>query len=117
MHELKDYSPEDFAKITLTDLNTIQANLAKGIELRKVADKVEWSNQLKDLIKKSGYTLEELAGDTKLSSKDKTVKEKMPPKYRNPDNHEETWTGMGAKKKWLVAMLENGRTLDEFLIK
>ncbi len=38
------------------------------------------------------------------------------PKYRNPDNHEETWSGMGAKKKWLVAMLEKGRTLDEFLI-
>ncbi|TRZ67796.1 MAG: H-NS histone family protein [Comamonadaceae bacterium] len=116
MHELKDYSPEDFAKIKLTDLQSIQANLEKGIELRKVAEKVEWSNQLKELIKKSGFSLEELAGDTKLSSKDKTVKESKPPKYRNPDNHEETWSGMGAKKKWLVAMLENGRTLDEFLI-
>lgn len=117
MNELKDYSPEDFAKIPLTDLNAIQANLAKGIELRKVADKVEWSNQLKDLVKKSGFTLEELSGDTKSSSKDKTIKEAKPPKYRNPDNHEETWSGMGAKKKWLVAMLEKGRTLEEFLIK
>lgn len=116
MNNIKDYTPEYFSTFPLADLNTIQVNLAKGIELRKVADKTEWSNQLKELIKRSGYTLEELAGDKKLSSKDKTPKEAKPPKYRNQDNHEETWTGMGAKKKWLVAMLENGRTLDEFLI-
>lgn len=108
--EIINYTPEDFATIPLANLQSIQANLAKGIELRKVADKVEWSNQLKDLIKRSGFTLEELASD-KVSSK-----EKMPPKYRNPDNHDETWSGMGAKKKWLVAMLENGRKLEEFLI-
>ena len=117
MNNIKDYTSEYFATFSLADLQSIQTNLNEGIELRKVADKVEWSNQLKDLIKKSGFTLEELASDKKLSSKDQTPKEKMPPKYRNPDNHEETWTGMGAKKKWLVAMLENGRTLDEFLIK
>ena len=114
MNELKDYSPEDFAKMPLTDLNAIQANLAKGIELRKVADKKGWSNQLKDLVKKSGFTLEELAGDVQLP---KTPKESTPPKYRNPDNPTQTWSGIGAKKKWLVQMLANGRALDEFLIK
>ncbi len=117
--EIKDYTPEDFAKIPLTDLNEISLRIENAIFIRKERDKNEWTAKLKELVQQSGFSLPELAGDIKSPKlpKDKIVKEKMPPKYRNPDNYEETWTGMGAKKKWLVAMLENGRTLDEFLIK
>jgi DNA-binding protein H-NS len=38
------------------------------------------------------------------------------PKYRNPDNHAETWAGRGLKPRWMAAALKSGRKQDDFLI-
>ena len=37
-----------------------------------------------------------------------------PPKYRNPDNPEETYGGKGKRPKWLQAKLDAGHSLEEF---
>ena len=42
---------------------------------------------------------------------------KVPPKYRDPSNPDNTWTGRGKQPRWLAAYTGNGRTVDEFLIK
>src|SRR5712691_4170868 len=39
---------------------------------------------------------------------------KVPPKYRGP--HGETWAGRGARPRWLVALLKQGRKLEQFAI-
>jgi len=38
------------------------------------------------------------------------------PKYRNPENPDETWAGRGLKPRWLTAAVKSGKTLDDFLI-
>jgi DNA-binding protein H-NS len=38
------------------------------------------------------------------------------PKYRNPDNRSETWTGRGREPKWLQHQMASGKSKDEFLI-
>jgi DNA-binding protein H-NS len=37
-------------------------------------------------------------------------------KYKNPDNHSETWTGRGRKPNWLVAKLGKGAKMSDFEI-
>ena len=39
---------------------------------------------------------------------------KIPPRYRSPSG--ETWAGRGAKPRWLVAAIQRGKKLDDFLI-
>jgi DNA-binding protein H-NS len=39
---------------------------------------------------------------------------KVPPKYRSPLG--ETWAGRGAKPRWLVAAIQRGKRLEDFLI-
>jgi DNA-binding protein H-NS len=39
---------------------------------------------------------------------------KVPPKYRGPSG--ETWAGRGARARWLVAAIKDGKKLDHFLI-
>ena len=39
---------------------------------------------------------------------------KVPPKYRGPKG--ETWAGRGARPRWLVAAIKEGKKLDDFLI-
>ena len=37
-------------------------------------------------------------------------------KYRNPDNHSETWSGRGRKPKWVEDKVAGGKSLDDLLI-
>lgn len=37
-------------------------------------------------------------------------------KFRDPDNPENTWSGLGKPKKWLQDKLDQGQVLDEFAI-
>ena len=39
---------------------------------------------------------------------------KVPAKYRSPSG--ETWAGRGARPRWLVAAIKDGKKLDDFLI-
>ena len=38
------------------------------------------------------------------------------PKYRNPAEHSETWSGRGKQPRWLVAALKAGHKIEEFVI-
>ena len=41
---------------------------------------------------------------------------KVAPKYRNPANANETWSGRGKQPRWLAALTAQGRALEEFRI-
>ena len=41
----------------------------------------------------------------------------VPPKYRNPQNPEETWAGRGLRPKWLTAAIKGGKSAEDFLIR
>jgi DNA-binding protein H-NS len=45
------------------------------------------------------------------------VRGPVPPKYRNPQNPEETWAGRGLRPKWLTAAIKGGKLADDFLIR
>jgi len=38
------------------------------------------------------------------------------PKYRNPDQHSETWSGRGKQPRWLIRQLRSGKRIEDFLI-
>ena len=42
---------------------------------------------------------------------------KVAPKYRNPANAKDTWTGRGKQPRWLAAETAKGKKLEDFLIK
>jgi DNA-binding protein H-NS len=42
---------------------------------------------------------------------------KVLPKYHNPKNPGQTWSGRGKQPRWLAAQLGSGEKLDRFLIR
>jgi DNA-binding protein H-NS len=42
---------------------------------------------------------------------------KLAAKFRNPNNHSETWTGRGKQPRWLRDEIRSGKQLDDFLIR
>ena len=41
---------------------------------------------------------------------------KAPPKYQNPIDPKDTWSGKGKTPNWVKAALDSGKTLDDLLI-
>jgi DNA-binding protein H-NS len=50
------------------------------------------------------------------SKADTNGKSKLPPKYRHPENPDQTWTGRGRRPAWLEEALASGHALEEFKI-
>ncbi|WP_340124325.1 H-NS histone family protein [Methylobacter svalbardensis] len=69
--------------------------------------------QIKELAHSIGVTVD-IHDDGKKTSK--RAGASVPPKYRHPDNHSETWTGRGMTPKWLKSLIAEGRHKDDFLI-
>jgi DNA-binding protein H-NS len=67
-------------------------------------------------------TLEERLGKLgRLSAngsgqKRRGVRGAVAPKYRNPENPQETWAGRGLKPRWLSAALKAGKKIEDFSI-
>src|SRR5512132_3756196 len=49
-------------------------------------------------------------------AKPQSSRAKVLPKYRNPDNPDEAWSGRGRQPKWVQAALAEGQTLDDLAI-
>jgi len=41
---------------------------------------------------------------------------KASPKFRNPEEPSQTWTGRGKQPRWLAAQLRSGRRIEDFQI-
>ena len=97
-----------------------QTKLAKRTPIATIRSKIT------KFAKAEGYTLEELFGMSgnrgakaaaKPSSRAGRKLGKVAPKYRNPANPKETWTGRGKHPRWMAALIAKGKKADDFLIK
>lgn len=62
-----------------------------------------------------GLTIEQLL-EVGAQRRKKSLRKAVEPRYKNRSNPEETWTGRGKKPRWLVAELDKGAKLEDFLI-
>ncbi|HEY8586485.1 MAG TPA: H-NS histone family protein [Rhodanobacter sp.] len=66
------------------------------------------------LIKAEGYSFEDIFGSTRAKAKRSTGK--VPPKYRNPADPAQTWSGRGKRPLWFNAALKAGKKEKDLLI-
>lgn len=100
-------------KMSLADLKAAAPMIAQKIEERENAEKDAVKAELVEMAKAKGFDMSDLFGDAP-----KAAKERKPvaPKYRNPADGSQTWSGRGRRPKWLEEALGTGGTLDDFLI-
>ncbi len=122
----------DISKLTVSELEELIKVCASQIETRRKAAKRDLAKQFKDMAKSEGLAIEEILGDAapgagarkrrakkagrKKAGRKKT-RGKVAPKYRNPKNASETWTGRGRKPLWVQAALDSGKQLKDLAIK
>ena len=116
--DLTTLSPRELGSL-ITTAKKRQALLSQRTPVAKVRSK------LTKLAKAEGYTIEELFGAgsgggrparAPAAARGARKLGKVAPKYRNPENPKETWTGRGKQPRWLAAYTAKGRNLGEFVI-
>lgn len=105
----------DFAQYSIEQLEGFQKDIAKEIEFKKGAKRRELMADLQRLAREAGISLDELLSDAggKKATKPKST---VAPKYRNPNDASQTWTGRGRQPLWLAALLAEGQSLADLAV-
>lgn len=98
---------EHFNSLSLDELWTLHQQVAASLTQKMLVQK----GRLEERLLKIGLAVEATRFDRK--------RRRYPPvrpKYLNPMNPAETWSGRGRLPRWLRPQLRGGRKLDDFLI-
>ena len=108
--DLKTFSPKELQDL-ISNANA-QMHEAHAAQVQSVKQKIE------TLLIQGGLTLNDVyPSRAKKASGKKGAKGAVAPKYRNPSNPSETWSGRGRKPAWFVKALKHrGVTVDSLLI-
>jgi DNA-binding protein H-NS len=101
-------------KMTYAQLAELRGRVDAAMEAAKAAEKGKLRTEMEAMAVKAGLSLSEVVG--RRGRRPKATGSKVAPKYRNPQNPEETWAGRGRQPRWVVAALKRGRKLESFLI-
>jgi DNA-binding protein H-NS len=103
---MKDSDLEKMSHDALWDLHQ---RIVEVLSRRLEDETRKLQKQLDELGRKSGKSPEELL--------ERRPYPKVQPKFRNPENPAETWSGRGKMPRWLVELIESGRNRDEFKVR
>lgn len=99
----------DLNALSLSELKALEKKVSKAIAGFEDRKKKEALSELEAKAKELGYSLSELTGG-------KAPKVAGVPKYANPDNADQTWTGKGRRPDWFNAALEAGKSPEDLAI-
>jgi DNA-binding protein H-NS len=99
---------QDLEKMELDDLWNLHERLIGVLDRALENEKRRLQNQLDDLGRRFGGSPKDLP--------QRRPYPKVGPKFRNPNDPSETWSGRGKPPRWVVELLAAGRTLDEIRI-
>lgn len=102
----------DLSTLSRKELLQLQGDVEAALRSAELRERQEALKAAKDAAAKFGFSLEEITSDARQGAK----KNKAAPKYRNPENPEETWTGRGRKPHWVHAALTAGRDISDLEI-
>jgi DNA-binding protein H-NS len=109
----------DLEKISLDDLWALHEQISHVLSSKIVAEKEQLENRLVQLNRGKGVKRPELPVLKPSQTKLARARRKYPkvfPKYRNPAEPSETWSGRGKQPRWLVSALKSGRSIEDFEI-
>ena len=105
----------DLNEMSLHELKRLHKDVEKAIASFEQRQLAAARAELETRARELGFSLAELAGMAGAAAK--SSRAAAQPKYRNPNNPEETWSGRGRQPRWLtVALTSVGAKIEDFLI-
>lgn len=88
----------------------LRADVDKAISSLEERRKAEALAAAEKAAAELGFSLEQIVASAKKGGS------KSPPKYRNPEDPRQTWTGRGRRPAWIESGLEQGKSLEDYAI-
>lgn len=113
------------APLLLPELRELVTQATALIAEREKSEKVALAEEIKTLAIARGVAVADLLpllgsapgrSDGEPAEKASKARGTVPPKYRDPSEPSNTWTGRGRKPKWVLEREAEGKTLESMLI-
>jgi DNA-binding protein H-NS len=108
----------DLDAMSVDEMWQLHEEISRVLSVRLTMEKRELEKRLAQLRREKEMRQSE-AVDTQSPKDAPRERRKYPrvfPKYRNPNEPSETWSGRGKQPRWLAAALKTGHTIEEFVI-
>lgn len=105
----------DLAKLTLDELSKVIDDAQKVLADRQKSERKATLAKIHELAASIGVTVT-IDGEKPRTRGSSRKGQKVAAKYKNPQNPSETWTGRGVKPRWLRALVDAGKKIEDFLI-
>ncbi|MEL6839188.1 MAG: H-NS histone family protein [Pseudomonadota bacterium] len=105
----------DLKSMTRKELEKLKTNVEKALERLAEKDKKAALAAAQKAAAAHGFTLADITGDLTAPKKRKAKpgpKKVSTPKYRNPANSDQTWTGKGRQPEWFKTAIAAGTSPD-----
>jgi DNA-binding protein H-NS len=104
----------DLDVMSVDEMWRLHEKIGQLLSVRLTSEKRELEKRLAQLRREN----EMHAAPTEASgvSRERRKYPRVYPKYRNPNEPSETWSGRGKQPRWLVAALKTGHRIEEFMI-
>ncbi len=105
----------DLKTMSHKELEKLLVDVKAAIKNAQTRDRRDARKAAEKAAAEYGFSLDELSGgaSSKNSGKAKNPSE---PKFANPENPMQTWTGKGRQPKWYVEAISAGKTPDDLEI-
>jgi len=100
----------DLDKMSKDELKQLIKDAEKALKTLETRRLAEAKKAAESAAKEYGFSLDELLGGAPKKGS------KSPPKYANPADPSQTWTGKGRKPNWVIEALASGKSLDDLAI-
>ena len=104
--------------MSIDEMWHLHEEISKVLSVRLTTEKRELEKRLAQLRRENEMRGSEPA-DAQSAKDPPRERRKYPrvsPKYRNPKEPSETWSGRGKQPRWLAAALKTGHSIEEFVI-
>lgn len=101
----------DLNSLSLKELKELQSSVNKAVNGFEDRKRKEALAKIEETARALGFSLSELTGTAVPRKRSPAV-----PKYANPANKSETWSGRGRKPRWFAAALKAGKKPEQLMI-
>lgn len=102
--------------MSVDEMWQLHEEISQVLSVRLTSEKRELEKRLAQLRHEKETRQSEPADAVKDVPRERRKYPRVFPKYRNPNEPSETWSGRGKQPRWLAAALKTGRTIEEFMI-
>ena len=106
----------NLAAMSIDEMWQLHEEISQLLSVRLTSEKRELEKRLAQLRREKEMPRPENSKSSKDAPRERRKYPRVFPKYRNPHEPFETWSGRGKQPRWLTAALKAGHKIEEFLI-